>query len=330
MHTMQEWPGNPSWGEASPSAGEPPLWSHRCGWDELAVSFAVDSAARADLDLGTGWVNRWSAVWRFGGAEVACLLRDLAEIPAAGCEPVRRFSWRAGQRHRPGLQYLVSTGRHHGFESLEEARLLLVLDFAADLVDVVSQPFRLQFTTRDGPRAHTPDFLALTATGMWLVDVRTAGRTGKRICLGGPAAIAAEQLGTPLIASRYALRTVDEQLRTRRRRATFEAAVDALAHDLDTTPARTDFGQRRDALKSWSLSVEDWQDLIDSIAAPVVLWSGRIVCLQRRRIEPRDHEAVPRHVDVDCCRMNEISVFLSDVAAVHRAVKDIGIVLAYS
>jgi hypothetical protein len=33
----------------------------------------------------------------------------------------------------------VSTGRHHGFESLEEARLLLALDFAGDLVDVLTQ-----------------------------------------------------------------------------------------------------------------------------------------------------------------------------------------------
>jgi hypothetical protein len=30
---------------------------------------------------------------------------------------------------------LVNTGRHHGFESLTEARLLLALDFAGDLVD---------------------------------------------------------------------------------------------------------------------------------------------------------------------------------------------------
>jgi hypothetical protein len=34
---------------------------------------------------------------------------------------------------------------HHGAESLEEARLLLALDFAADLTDVVSQPLRLRF-----------------------------------------------------------------------------------------------------------------------------------------------------------------------------------------
>lgn len=38
-------------------------------------------------------------------------LDGVIEAPATGCEPVRRFSWRRGQRHRSGLQYLVSTGR---------------------------------------------------------------------------------------------------------------------------------------------------------------------------------------------------------------------------
>ena len=36
-------------------------------------------------------------------------------------------------------------------------------------------------------------------------------------------------------------------------------------HDLDTAPVRTDFGPRRDVLKAWSLSVEDWQNLIDGL-----------------------------------------------------------------
>jgi hypothetical protein len=50
---------------------------------------------------------------------------------AGGCQPWRHFGWRTRQRHRPGLQFLVSTGRHHGFESLEEQRFLLALDFPA-------------------------------------------------------------------------------------------------------------------------------------------------------------------------------------------------------
>jgi hypothetical protein len=76
------------------------------------------------------------------------------------------------------LQYLVSTGRHHGFESLEEARLLLALDFAGDLVDVLAQPLRLRYSTSDGAREHVPDFLAFTRAGRWLIDVRPAARIG--------------------------------------------------------------------------------------------------------------------------------------------------------
>ncbi|MER6950546.1 hypothetical protein ABT294_41655 [Nonomuraea sp. NPDC000554] len=77
------------------------------------------------------------------------------------------------------MQFMVSTGRHHGFESLEEARLLLVLDFAGDLVDVVSQPLRLRFGTAAGDREHTPDFLAVTRSGTWLIDVRPARLIGE-------------------------------------------------------------------------------------------------------------------------------------------------------
>jgi hypothetical protein len=35
---------------------------------------------------------------------------------------------------------MVSTGRLHGFESLEERPLLLALDFAGEVEEVLSQP----------------------------------------------------------------------------------------------------------------------------------------------------------------------------------------------
>lgn len=47
---------------------------------------------------------------------------DLATVPVPGSEPVRRFTWRALQRHRQGLQFMVSTEGLHGFEPLEEQR----------------------------------------------------------------------------------------------------------------------------------------------------------------------------------------------------------------
>lgn len=156
------------------------LWSHRCGWDELAEHSTSFSEASGMLDLYPEWTRRWSVTWRYAGGEVTAPVRDLGSTPVTGCEPVRRFSWSRRQRHRPGLQYLVSTDRLHGYESLEEARLLLVLDFAADLVEVISQPFRLRFSTEDGEREHVPDFLADTRAGRWLIDVRPAARVGER------------------------------------------------------------------------------------------------------------------------------------------------------
>lgn len=97
-------------------------------------------------------------------------------MPVRGAEPVRRFSWRTSQRHRPGLQYMVSTGRHHGFESHAEQQLLVALDFAGELVELLGQPFRLSFATSSGGGDHIPDFLAVTRDGTWLIDVRPAGR----------------------------------------------------------------------------------------------------------------------------------------------------------
>jgi len=166
---------------AAGRAGQPgpvEVWSHRCGWDELAVLRGGLVDVRDALDVGRDWSRRWTASWRFAGDGITGPVRDLGSMPATGCEPVRRFSWRRGQRHRSGLQFLVSTGRHHGFESLQEARLLHALDFAGELVDVLAQPLRLRFFTHDGPQEHIPDFLAYARTGRWLIDVRPAVRIG--------------------------------------------------------------------------------------------------------------------------------------------------------
>jgi hypothetical protein len=98
-------------------------------------------------------------------------VRDLIRTPSLRSDPIRGFSWRRDQRHRPGLALMVSTGRHHGAESLEEARVLLALDFAAEAVDVVSQPFRLGFDAARR-RVHIPDFLVVARAATWLLDVR--------------------------------------------------------------------------------------------------------------------------------------------------------------
>jgi len=89
-----------------------------CGIADLATPVEIEERVRGALDLGDGWTGRWTTTWRVADTEVMCPVRDMESFPLAGCGPVRRFSWRTGQRHRPGLQFVASTGRHHGFESI--------------------------------------------------------------------------------------------------------------------------------------------------------------------------------------------------------------------
>jgi hypothetical protein len=132
---------------------------------------------RRVLDLSDGWNSRWWVKWKLAGADVHVPVRDLAASLAGGSRPVRTFTWSTRQRHRPGLAFLVSTGRHHGFESIAEQRVLLALDFAGRLVDVLAQPLSLRFTTQAGETVeHVPDFLAVTRDGVELIDVRPASR----------------------------------------------------------------------------------------------------------------------------------------------------------
>lgn len=131
---------------------------------------------RTRLAVKPGWTARWSTRWRSGRSSTDCAVRDVHLLDLADTTPFRRFTWRTAQWHRPGLEYLVSTDRHHGFESHEEELLLLAADFAADLVEALSQPFRLRFETVNGFEFHTPDYLLLTRRGHWLIDVRPAER----------------------------------------------------------------------------------------------------------------------------------------------------------
>lgn len=109
------------------------LWSHCVSWADLTVPVETGHGA-ARLDLGEEWPDRWLVSWRAGQRAESRSVRELARMPLASADPIRAFSWRRGQRHRPGLEYLVSTGRHHGFESLEEARTLLDLSPGAVVV----------------------------------------------------------------------------------------------------------------------------------------------------------------------------------------------------
>ena len=156
-------------------AGEDLIPSDSCHLADLLDPIgAVGEADRQALDLSAGWTGRWTVHWKAGGSRMACGVRDLVAVPVRGWQPVRAFSWRTNQRHRPGLAYMVSTGRLHGFESIAEQRLLLALDFLGDVVDVVSQPARITFTAAGSDVDHTPDFLVVSRDGTRLFDVRPA------------------------------------------------------------------------------------------------------------------------------------------------------------
>ncbi|WP_158718761.1 hypothetical protein [Streptomyces griseus] len=99
------------------------VWSDQYAWTDLIAQVQV-TAGRSALDLSDDWARRWTVTWRTGAGEVSCAVRDLNGMVVSG-RPMRRFSWRRDQRHRPNLQAMVSTGRLHGAESLEEARVLL-------------------------------------------------------------------------------------------------------------------------------------------------------------------------------------------------------------
>ncbi|MFG2906151.1 TnsA-like heteromeric transposase endonuclease subunit [Kitasatospora sp. NPDC048286] len=148
------------------------MGSDSCGLNDLLDPFEEDTAAQGRLALSGDWLRRWVGSWLIGDGRVSWPLRDMASVPLFASRPVRQFTWRARQKHRPGLQFMVSTGRQHGFESLEEQRLLLALDFVG-VVEVLPQPFELDFEHASGRGRHVPDFLAALAGGeFWLFDVR--------------------------------------------------------------------------------------------------------------------------------------------------------------
>lgn len=145
--------------------------SDSCGLEQLIAAYD-EGRIRDQLVLTDGWPRRWSGTWLVGAGEVSWPVRDMGSVPVSSSKPVRQFTWRARQGHRPGLQFMVCTGRHHGFESLEEQRLLLALDFLG-VSDVLPQPFCLDFEHRQGRSQHIPDFLAVLPDGsLWLFDVR--------------------------------------------------------------------------------------------------------------------------------------------------------------
>jgi hypothetical protein len=224
--------------------------SDRCRLDDLFVGVGIDSAARATLWCGAGWTKLWSAEFRLSAELVEMPVAAIDGVDPSGLGPVRAFSWGTKQRHRPGLQFMVSTGRHHGFESLEEQKLLLAVDFAGAARVVVSQPLRLRFETGGARRSHIPDFLVADGTGVWVFDVRPAGRIGE------PDRVAFAAMAEAALAAGWGYRVVGDW---RRQVVTGLDALSAQRRDLADP-----LGIQRDLVRTASSGPCRFGDLVGS------------------------------------------------------------------
>lgn len=178
---------------------------------------------------------------------------------------------------------MVSTGRHHGYESLAEARLLMMLDFAGGLIDVLSQPMRLRFGTEDGAREHIPDFLADTTTGRWLIDVRPAGR----IQLRDEVAFAATAQVSELLGWGYAVVTGWRQPAL--------ATVDTLSSQ--RRPLADPLGMAEALMTAAAAGSRRFDELVASTRAPTIARAFALHLLWRRELgldlsRPLDDQAV--------------------------------------
>lgn len=246
------------------------LASDRCSLDDLCSVWNRMAVRREALALDDGWARRWRTHWSLPGSQVVYPVRDLESAPTAGCQPVRRFSWQTGQRHRPGLQYLVSTGRHHGFESLAEQRLLLAVDFTGETVDVLGQPFRLRFGTVTGWREHVPDFLVATRHGRMLIDVRPDGRIGTddEVCF------AATREAALVAGWRYLVVTGW--------RPHVQTSLDTLS--AQRRPLRDPIGLQQELLSAAATGPRPFGDLVTATRVPAVARAHALHLIWHRRL----------------------------------------------
>lgn len=154
-----------------------PLQSAAATWEDLVV---LDGTVRAGEYLPpqtAARVRAMTVTTRQGDSAVTSGATDRGDGLFDTANPWRQMAWRTGQRNRPGLEFLVSTGRMHGYESQQERRLLQALDFDGRVVDALSQPLLLTFHDGLRQREHTPDLLARTSDGQTLLlNVKPAGR----------------------------------------------------------------------------------------------------------------------------------------------------------
>jgi hypothetical protein len=90
---------------------------------------------------------------------------------------------------------------------------------------------------------------------------RAAALRLARTCTAAAYPQLGEILGIPPGSAKSTVKAVHGRLEAAGRQAEFEAAIGALAAMLDTAASRTDYGSRRDALRSWVISSAHWTQL---------------------------------------------------------------------
>jgi len=100
----------------------------------------------------------------------------LADALVAGL-PVREFRWHKGQQHYSGWYWAATMGRLLAYESRLELARIMLADFAAEVVGIATQPFRLVGEDGGRTRRHVPDILLVDADGgVTVVDVKAPDR----------------------------------------------------------------------------------------------------------------------------------------------------------
>lgn len=108
--------------------------------------------------------------------------KELSRVEAADilrCHPMREFSRRHGQLHKPGARWTHTTGTLIAVESQNEGDFVRLADYHPDIAHIAAQPMTLEWPDRvpllgrRWMRTHTPDFALLSpGRAPLIVDVR--------------------------------------------------------------------------------------------------------------------------------------------------------------
>ncbi|GAA2232111.1 TnsA-like heteromeric transposase endonuclease subunit [Promicromonospora sukumoe] len=130
------------------------------------------------------------------GTRVTEDLADAWSRPFERLPPARNLVQYKGQRNFTGSWWCATTAEHVGFESWVERDHVMLLDHAATVVGIGSQPFGIDLETDDGTRSHVPDYFVREIDGsVSVIDVRPDELVGDDAAVFSATADACELVG---------------------------------------------------------------------------------------------------------------------------------------